>query len=219
MHSHFLPSRAENVSMNVSSKNQVHDPGECSAANNDIAQPSVNPGIVLEDNQATKQQGTTDGEGLKQEQTASEFFIDDAEETSAQEVGATVEYVHPFPKKEFIAFYDRLGRAVFYLHRNKNFFSYNGTPLGYQRKDLVVSFSGHYVGWIYNDAIFVFSGECVFFTAYSWGAPRRPHHGPRPIREIRKPRPVKSVRQVKPCKAGITGTWSELSVSAFWKIS
>ncbi len=57
-----------------------------------------------------------------------------------------------FPKDEIIPFYDHTGTPLFYLYSNgEHFYHYDGTPLAYLHDgEFIVSYSGEYLGWIYN---------------------------------------------------------------------
>ncbi|HHZ8033811.1 4-fold beta flower protein [Proteus mirabilis] len=98
----------------------------------------------------------------------------------------------------------------------KNFYHYDGTPLAYlYDKEFIVSYSGQYLGWLYNGSIIDYkNGAYVFFTVYSSGGPSRPSRKSRTSRSSRKSRPSKLSRNSRPSRQI---RWSERSNMSFFR--
>jgi len=125
----------------------------------------------------------------------------------------------PFPEDEIVPFYNREGRAIFYLYSDgKYFYHYGGTPLAYLYNDeYVVSFSGKYLGWIHNGWIIDYSdGSYAFFSPYASGGVSRPSRKSRPSRSSRRSRPSRASRQSRPSRPSRKTRWSVQSSEAFF---
>ncbi|WP_435891093.1 4-fold beta flower protein [Pectobacterium polaris] len=125
----------------------------------------------------------------------------------------------PFPENEIISFYDCTGMPIFYLHSNgEHFYHYDGTPLAYLfNNEYIISYSGQYLGWIYNGSIIDYkNGAYAFFSTHSSGGPSRPSRKPRPSRLSRISRPSKSSRMSRPSRPSRQIRWSERSNMSFF---
>lgn len=124
-----------------------------------------------------------------------------------------------FPENEIVPFYNREGRAVFYLYSDSiYFYHYDGTPLGYLHDNqFVVSFSGKYLGWIQSGWIMDYSdGSYAFFSPYASGGISRPSRQSRPSRSSRMSRPSRSSRESRPSRPSRNNRWSDHSSEAFF---
>ncbi|MBO1223224.1 MAG: hypothetical protein JYX80_02230 [Candidatus Scalindua sediminis] len=120
----------------------------------------------------------------------------------------------PFPEDEIVPFYNHEGRAVFYLYSDgQYFYHYDGTPLAYlHNNEYIVSFSGEYLGWVYNGWIIDYSdGSYAFFSPHASGGVSRPSRKSRPSRSSRRSRPSRSSRESRPSRPSRTTCWSEKS--------
>lgn len=116
-------------------------------------------------------------------------------------------------------FYNTQGAALFYLHANgEHFYHYDGTPLAYlHNNEFVVSYTGQYLGWVYNGSIIDFrDGAYAFFSPLSEGGPIRPTKKSRPSRATRLSRPSKEPRANRPSRPSKVMLWSDNSDMSFF---
>lgn len=75
---------------------------------------------------------------------------------------------NPFPDNEIISFYDCTGMPIFYLHSDgENFYQYDSTPLAYlYNNEFIVSYSGQYLGWLYNGSIIDYKNGAYVFLQF-----------------------------------------------------
>src|SRR5258708_30717761 len=108
-----------------------------------------------------------------------------------------------------IDLWDSHGRAVAYIDDDKqSIFMRDGTPVAWLSENVVYTYRGKLLGWMWEGWIFGRDGKCVLFTERSQpGAPK-------PFRQIpedradRSQRPSRHVRETPQKRRARSAVWS-----------
>ena len=116
-------------------------------------------------------------------------------------------------------FFDKNGKPIAYTEDGEHIYLFSGTPVAYIYEDAIYSFSGVQLGWFEDGWVRDLQGQCVFFTEKASGnGPFKPFKKFLPFKGFKKFLPFKGFRQFKKFKPFNHNTWSQLSGSLFFKV-
>lgn len=115
-----------------------------------------------------------------------------------------------------LTFYNKNGQPCCYCQDDEHLYTFGGQPVAYLHDESVYSFSGRHVGWFLNGWIYDSSGHALLFSEHATGGPGKPGRAGRPGKAGRAGRPAKGGRAGRPGRPGLSGSWSNVTVEAFF---
>jgi hypothetical protein len=113
--------------------------------------------------------------------------------------------------------WDSHGQAVAYIDDDKqSIYLRDGTPVAWLCENMVYTYPGKLLGWLWEGWIFGSDGKCVLFTERSQPGPTKPFRRAPEDRGNQSPRPSRDTRETSHKRPSRSAIWSSRSTQSFF---